>query len=152
MYRFPSDIVSMFSVCVCVCVCEPHPVLGAVPYGGDLLASHYFTLLQLKAWNNNNSTENLWWCTIVVVIVCLSSTKPLLLLHDGKPLLRNPSFTFTIRVLPFLSCNVLRLGCWQEPMNSSLCHSLLMAIFYQAVQPSSSAQDRHWRFSGGSWC
>ena len=34
----------------CVCVCEPHPVLGAVPYdGGDLLASHYFTLLQLKA-------------------------------------------------------------------------------------------------------
>ena len=140
-------------MCVCVCVGEPHPVLGAVPYGRDLLASHYFTLLQLKVWNNKNSTENLWWCTIVVVIVCLSSTNPLFLLHDGKPLLRNPSFTFTIRVLPFLSCNVLRLGCWQEPMNSSLCHSLLtMAVFYQAVQPSSRIQDSYWRISGGSWC
>ena len=27
---------------VCVCVCEPHPVLGAVSCGGDLLVVTYF--------------------------------------------------------------------------------------------------------------
>ena len=133
---------------VCVCV-NLIPLWERSPVAETFWQSLFYVTTVKSA--EYKSTEHLWWCIIVVVIVCLSSTNPLLLLHDGKPLLRNPSFTFTMRVLPFLSCNVLRLGCWQEPMNSSFCHSLLMAVFYQAVQLSSSIQDRHWRTSGRSW-
>ena len=39
MYREPWCSLATYQggSCCCVCVCEPHPVLGAVSCGGDLL-------------------------------------------------------------------------------------------------------------------